>query len=65
MDERWLTVEEIADHLRVSNDTIYNWIKERGMPAHKVGRKWMFLKTDVDNWVKSPPTATNLEGKVR
>lgn len=63
MDEKWITVEEIAVYLRVSNDTIYNWIKDRGMPAHKVGRKWMFQQADVDAWVKSgAAAAVNQEG---
>jgi len=53
MDDKWLSVEIMADYLEVSKDTIYNWIKERSMPAHKVGRKWMFKQQDVDNWIKS------------
>ena len=64
MNDKWLTVEEISLYLNVSNDTIYNWIKDRNrkMPAHKVGRKWMFKQADVDLWVKSGAAAiTNNE----
>ncbi|MCD4671326.1 MAG: helix-turn-helix domain-containing protein [Anaerolineaceae bacterium] len=61
MDDKWLTVEEIAVYLNVSNDTIYNWIKNRSMPAHKVGRKWMFKQADVDAWVKSGTAAITKE----
>lgn len=53
MSDRWFSVEEIADHLGVSKDTIYTWIAKRGMPAHKVGRLWKFQKVEVDTWVKS------------
>ena len=52
-EDKWLTVEEIGTHLSVSKDTIYKWIEQKNMPAHRVGRKWMFKKVDVDNWVKS------------
>jgi len=52
MSERWLSVEEIAEHLGVSKDSIYNWIK-KGMPAHKIGKLWKFKVSEVDDWAKS------------
>jgi excisionase family DNA binding protein len=51
MDDRWLSVEEIAEHLGVSKDTVYAWLNNRNMPGHKVGRLWKFKKTEVDQWV--------------
>lgn len=51
-DDRWLSVDEIANYLGVKRDTIYKWIERKGMPAHKVGRLWKFNKTDVDHWVR-------------
>lgn len=53
MDERWFSVEEIAEHLGVSKDTVYTWISDRGMPAHRMGRLWKFQRGEVDSWVKS------------
>lgn len=52
MDERWLSVDEIATHLGVSRDTIYKWISRKQMPAHKVGKLWKFLASEVNTWVK-------------
>ena len=52
MTERWLSVEEIAAHLGVNPDTIYKWITRRRMPAHKIGRLWRFLASEVDQWAK-------------
>lgn len=51
--DRWLSVEEIAKHLGVSRDTVYTWVNERGMPAHKVGKLWKFQIKEVDKWVRS------------
>ena len=51
MDERWLSVEEIAAYLGIKRDTVYKWIIRRDMPAHKMGRLWKFRKDEVDNWV--------------
>jgi excisionase family DNA binding protein len=53
MDERWLSVDEISEHLGVSKDTVYAWIAKKQMPAHKVGRLWKFQRAEVDTWVKA------------
>ncbi len=50
--ERWLSVEEIAQHLGVSKETIYRWAEKGRMPASKVGRQWKFKASEVDAWVK-------------
>ena len=52
MEDRWLSVEEIAQYIGVSRDTVYNWIKGKNMPAHKIGRLWKFKLEEVDEWVK-------------
>lgn len=53
MDDRWLSVDEIVEYLGVSRDTIYAWIADRSLPAHRVGRLWKFKKDAVDAWVQS------------
>ena len=53
MAEPWLSADQIAAHLGVTKDTVYAWIAEKGMPAHKVGRLWKFQITEVDEWVRS------------
>jgi len=42
----------------VTKDTIYAWISEKGMPAHKVGRLWKFQASEVDAWVRGGGAAT-------
>ena len=53
MDDRWLSVEEIAGHLGINRDTVYKWIERKKMPAHKVGRLWKFKKSQIDRWVEA------------
>ncbi len=57
MEDRWLSVDEIAEYLGVKRDTVYKWIAERGMPAHRVGRFWKFKKEPVDTWVENGNTS--------
>ena len=59
MSDRWLSVEQIAEYLGVSRDTVYAWIGKRGMPAHRIGRLWKFKTDEVDEWVRSGGAAEN------
>jgi len=52
IENRWLSVDEIAAYLGVKRDTVYKWIGRKKMPAHKVGRLWKFQKNEVDQWVR-------------
>ncbi len=53
MEDRWLSVDEIAVYLGIKRDTVYRWISERNLPGHKIGRLWKFRKEQIDEWVKS------------
>ena len=53
MNDRWLSVDEIAEYLGVSKDTVYSWVTHKSMPGYKVGRFWKFKKEDVDTWVRA------------
>lgn len=49
--ERWLSVEEIAEHLGISKETVYRWLERSHIPAHKVGKQWRFLASEINEWV--------------
>lgn len=51
MDDRWLSVGEIAEYLGISKDTVYSWIDKKGLPGHRIGRFWKFKRSEVDDWV--------------
>jgi excisionase family DNA binding protein len=55
--EPWVSLDEIAQHLGVSQDTVHRWIRNRKMPAHQVGRLWKFKVSEVDHWVRQGKTA--------
>jgi len=50
--ERWVGVLEVAAHLRVAKDSVYRWIDERGLSAHRVGRLFRFKLSEIDEWVR-------------
>jgi excisionase family DNA binding protein len=59
VDDRWLSVDEIAEYLGVSKDAVYAWATHKGMPGHKVGRFWKFKREDVDAWVRAGGAAAS------
>jgi excisionase family DNA binding protein len=58
MAERWISVDEIAQHLGIKKDTVYKWVRTRNMPAHKVGRLLKFQIGEVDRWVREGRAGT-------
>lgn len=52
-ESKWLTLVEICEYLKVSRETVLNWINKKNMPAHKAGRLWRFDASEVDEWIKS------------
>lgn len=45
-----MTVEELADHLRLSERTIYRLLKKGNIPGIKVGGRWRFNQEVIDRW---------------
>ena len=50
-EARLLTVNEVAEHLRVSRMTVYRLIKEGDMKALRVGRSYRLREDDVDDYL--------------
>ena len=45
------TFLEAQEFLNVSHDTIYKLMKD-GLASHKIGRKRVFLKEELVQWIK-------------
>jgi excisionase family DNA binding protein len=48
-----LTVNELADYLRVHRSTIYRLLKNNQIPAFRVGSDWRFNKNAIDEWQRA------------
>lgn len=45
------TFQEAQEFLGVSHQTLYKLMKE-GLASHKIGKKRVFLKDDLIEWIK-------------
>jgi len=48
----YLNVEETADLLRVSTQTVYNMIKSGRLKGTKFGREWRFLRKNIESLIQ-------------
>ena len=48
-----LTVQEVADLLKIKKNTVYELIKRGELPSKKVGKQLRIAETDVDNYLKN------------
>lgn len=61
--ESWVTLQDVCDHLKVSEDTVYRWMDKRGLPAHRIGRVWRFKLSQIDDWVQAGSSAAVQGGR--
>jgi len=53
-----MTVQEVAEYLRLNEMTIYRLAQEGKLPALKIGRSWRFKKELIDEWFRRSAEAT-------
>ena len=52
MDEHEiLTIEEVAQYLRISERTAYDWANKGTIPCGKLGTAWRFKRSEIERWV--------------
>ena len=51
--EALMTIEDLSGYLKVTRRTIYEWLKEKKIPAVKLVGQWRFKKNKIDQWLES------------
>ncbi|PEI99644.1 excisionase [Bacillus wiedmannii] len=51
MSESFYTIKEIAIHLKVSEKTVSNWIKDGALESYKVGRLVRISEEHLQNFL--------------
>jgi excisionase family DNA binding protein len=47
-----MNIRQASQYLGVSPDTLYKYVNEQKMPAFKLGNRWRFKKTKLDQWME-------------
>ena len=56
MVERQLTVEEVAEELRVHPETVRQWIRDNELDAFDTGRGYRISRTDLNDFIQRRKT---------
>ena len=46
-----MTLEDLANYLKIPKSTLYKLVQQGKIPSQKVGRHWRFRKETVDRWL--------------
>jgi excisionase family DNA binding protein len=60
-----LTVQEVADYLRVSRSTVWRWCKQGKLNAFKAGSGWRVQRSELEKLFRQKYQEGNGELKVR
>jgi excisionase family DNA binding protein len=47
-----MNIRQAAQYLGVSPDTLYKYVNEQKIPAFKLGNRWRFKKSRLDQWME-------------
>ena len=66
--DKWMDIQELSEYLPGEKatpiTTIYGWTSAKLIPFHKgQGKKLIFLKSEIDNWIKNSKVKTKEELK--
>ena len=61
--DRWFDLNELCqyDPEKRKKPTFYGYVSSNSIPNHKQGKKLIFLKSEIDNWLKQGRRKTNTE----
>jgi excisionase family DNA binding protein len=56
LEARFMTVEDIARDLSVAEDTVRGWIREKKLPAYRVGKEYRIKIVDYERFLQQRRT---------
>jgi len=56
-----MTMDELAEYLKISKSTLYKLAQDNKLPGQKIGKRWRFHKDAVDEWMKVTPNRSGQE----
>lgn len=57
-----MDIRQAADYLGISADTLYKYASEAFIPAFKLGNRWRFRRSRLDEWMDLQSGVTEQSG---
>ena len=61
--DKYITVDELSEYLRVHKITIYRMLKQRKLPGFRIGGDWRFSLETIKQWQRDQ-TNTETRGDI-
>lgn len=61
MTDQILTLQEVAEYLKLAEKTAYRLAAEGKLPGFKVGGAWRFKREDLEAWIEKQKSKTELK----
>lgn len=58
-----MNIRQASQYLGVSADTLYKYVGEQKIPAFKLGNRWRFKKSKLDQWMEEKSNQMEVKGK--
>jgi excisionase family DNA binding protein len=58
-----MNIRQASQYLGVSPDTLYKYVNEQKIPAFKLGNRWRFKKSKLDQWMEEKSNQTEVRAK--
>jgi excisionase family DNA binding protein len=58
-----MNIRQASQYLGVSPDTLYKYVNEQKIPAFKLGNRWRFKKSKLDQWMEEKSMETEPPAK--
>jgi len=55
-----MNIRQASQYLGVSPDTLYKYVNEQKIPAFKLGNRWRFKKSRLDQWMEEKSSEVEL-----
>ena len=55
-----LDIRQAADYLGISPDTLYKYASEGFVPAFKLGNRWRFKRSRLNDWMDQQSSGGNM-----
>ena len=62
MPDEILSVDELADYLKLKPVTLYKLLRQGKVPGFKVGGTWRFRKSTIDDWIAQSEQPVTMDG---
>jgi excisionase family DNA binding protein len=58
-----MNIRQASNYLGVSPDTLYKYVGEQRIPAFKLGNRWRFKKSKLDQWMEEKSSQMEVGAK--